>query len=110
MRAIGAVVVAAMLVGCSSDPQAPPPACQVEGTYFASMVRYEDGGNHQFQRPRSDIEAGSSRPRTIVTSSRTATAMPTPISFMATRSPSAKPANTWTNSSVKGQRNDCRMA
>src|SRR5690606_40960714 len=57
---------------------------------------------HQFQRPRSVIVAGSRSPRTTVTSSSTATAIPTPTSFLATRSPAAKPRTTMPMATAAG--------
>src|SRR5262249_5725961 len=53
-------------------------------------------GRYQFQRPSSFIDAGSSTARTIVASSSTATARPTPICLMSSVDSVAKMENTAT--------------
>ena len=57
-------------------------------------------GRYQFQSPSSFIVAGSSTARTIVASSRTATARPMPISFMSRIGMSANTANAPTMTSA----------
>ena len=48
------------------------------------MQAAKRAGAHQFQRPSSRISAGTSRARTMVASSRTAEAVPSPSSFVIT--------------------------
>lgn len=55
-------------------------------------------GAHQLRSPRSRVVAGTRRVRTMVASTMTATARPTPSCLMARTSPAAHPANTTTMS------------
>src|SRR5206468_6791329 len=73
-----------------------------EGCYEVGASRREGrtrtarasvGGSHQFQRPKSAISAGTRIARTIVASTKIATARPIPNSCRPTTRPATKPEN-----------------
>src|SRR5688500_12380338 len=74
--------------------QAPAGTTSAGGAWWKRGSQPSDFGSHQFRSPRSFIVAGSSTPRMIVASMRTAAARPTPICLNIRNESVANTANT----------------